>query len=596
MLPSLTPRTPTPTAGSGAHSTERVFADSIRALPRALRGSIVTNVAAASLLAFAMREWYSAWALIVWLAGLVLAQTWRLLLNHAARRLYPARHPTSPEHKANRLAWDAFILAAYWGISAVFFFDSHRALQPFYWALVLGGTAAGSIGAHAHHPRTMWIFLPTLIAPFAFRALVDTDNDSRFLGVGMLLLLAYLLYYGKQHARTLQRMIELRHENSTLVEELQTQALALHEANTAKSRFFAAASHDLRQPLQAMALYLSVVSSGDSHPKALARMGQCMESLDRLLEVVMDISRLDAGQVTPQFKPVCIASLLHSLVNMYEAAAHQKGLQLRMYATSSWTSSDPSLLERMLANLVSNAIRYTSKGGVVVGVRPHGEGLKIVVTDTGIGIPENAHAAIFEEFVQLNNDERDPTQGTGLGLATVHRLAVLLGHRIDLNSTLGRGSTFALHVPRIASPSAPAQLAGAESSNAVVGSALQGHVLVVEDNPMVQSALVALLMRWGLRVTAVENGMLARQQLESTAFDVVLSDWRLPGMDDGLSVLRTARTLQPDMKLAVLLTGEDGQHITEIPSDVPVLRKPVRPLRLRALLQTHLDGAKKRPH
>ncbi|MCO5104322.1 MAG: hybrid sensor histidine kinase/response regulator [Burkholderiaceae bacterium] len=574
--------------GGSALPAERILADSIGALPRALRGSIVTNVVAASLLAFAMREWYPAWGLAAWLAGLVLAQTWRLLFNHAAHRLRISRPPTSPEHKADRLAWDAFILAAYWGISSVFFFDAQRALQPFYWALVLGGTAAGSIGAHAHHPRTMWIFLPTLIAPFALRALVDTHNDSRFLGVGMLLLLAYLLYYGKQHARTLQRMIALRHENSALVEELQTQALALHEANAAKSRFFAAASHDLRQPLQAMGLYLSVISSGDNNPKALARMGQCMESLDRLLEVVMDISRLDAGQVTPQYRPVCIASMLHSLVNMYEAAAQQKGLQLRAHPTKAWTSSDPALLERMLANLVSNAIRYTSTGGVLLGVRPHGEGLRIMVTDTGIGIPAHAHAAVFEEFVQLNNYERDPAQGTGLGLATVQRLAVLLGHRVELHSTLGRGTTFALHVPRIASPAVPAVDTGADLAGTVSAAALQGHVLVVEDNPMVQNALASLLSRWGLRVTAVENGALALHELERTAFDVVLSDWRLPGPHDGTSVLRTAKILQPGMKLAVLMTGEDEHHVTEVPGDVPVLRKPVRPLRLRALLQSHL--------
>ena len=227
MQPDPAPPAQPLAPGDGALPAERILADSIGALPRALRGSIVTNVAAASLLAFAMREWYPAWGLAAWLAGLVLAQTWRLLFNHAAHRLHISRPPTSPEHKADRLAWDAFILAAYWGLSSVFFFDAQRALQPFYWALVLGGTAAGSIGAHAHHPRTMWIFLPTLIAPFALRALVDTHSDSRFLGVGMLLLLVYLLYYGKQHARTLQRMIALRHENSALVEELQTQALAL---------------------------------------------------------------------------------------------------------------------------------------------------------------------------------------------------------------------------------------------------------------------------------------------------------------------------------------------------------------------------------
>lgn len=560
-------------------------------LPRALRGSIVTNIVAASLLAIAMFDWYPAWVLATWLFGLVLAQTWRLLLKAAMYRLRPLQPPVSAARKAHRVELDAFILAAYWGASSVMFFNPDRSLQPFYWALVLGGTAAGSIGAHAHHPRTMWIFLPTLIVPFAVRALLEPDNDSRFLGAGMLLLLAYLLYYGKQHARTLKRMIELRHENSALVEELQSQTLALHDANAAKSRFFAAASHDLRQPLQAMGLYLSVITSGDNNPQALARMSQCMESLDRLLEVVMDISRLDAGQVTPQLKPVCVATLLDRLANMYEAAAHQKGLQLRIHPTTAWTESDPALLERMLSNLVSNAIRYTEKGGVLLAARTHNGLLKIVVRDTGIGIPADAHQTIFEEFVQLNNYERDPTQGTGLGLATVERLANLLGHHITLTSQVGRGTVFYLHVPLLPAPLPGSSHSLPYTAPPTTAPTFHGCVLVVEDNPMVREALVALLTRWGLDVVAVEDAPHALDALQRQRFDGVLSDWRLPGEGDGLTVLRQARAYQPHLKLAVLITGEDAERMEDAPSDIPVLRKPVRPLRLRALLQAHLRDA-----
>lgn len=571
---------------------DRVFADSIGSLPRALRGSVVSNIAAASLLALAMYGWYPAWALMTWLAGLVLVHTWRTLLR-MVRRQAPSE-PLSAEDRARRMEIDAFTLAAYWGVSSVVFFHPGNSLQPFYWALVLAGTAAGSIGAHAHHPRVMWIFLPTLLVPFALRALMQPDTDFLFLGVGTLLLLAYLMYYGKQHARTLQRMIALRHENSALVEELQSQALALREANAAKSRFFAAASHDLRQPLQAMNLYMSVLQGGQSDPSTLVRLDECLSALDRLLGVVLDLSRLDSGQITPRPRPFAVQPLLDRLAGTYEAAARHKGLQLRVHPTTAWAVSDPALLERVLANLLTNAIRYTSRGGVLLGVHRRGPGLRLFVADTGMGIAPEAHQSIFEEFVQLNNPARDPDKGHGLGLPTVRRIAQLLGHDMELRSRAGRGSIFALYLP----PAPPGSERAAPEPIAPAATALTGRVLVVEDNALVRDALVQLLGGWGLHVQAASDGAAACALLAQSddAFDVVLSDWRLPGELDGLAVLREARARQHGLKLAAILTGEDVQLLRaaseKIGEGFPVLRKPLRPLRLRTLLMQSLRESK----
>ncbi|MFY3385443.1 hybrid sensor histidine kinase/response regulator [Paracidovorax sp. MALMAid1276] len=565
-------------APDAAAPSDRVFADSIGSLSRALRGSVVSNLVAASLLAWAMHGGHPAGVLAAWLAGLALVHTWRPLLRAVLRQ--SSSEPLTAARKARRVEVDALILAAYWGASSVMFFHPGSSLEPFYWALVLGGTAAGSIGAHAHHPRVMWIFLPTLIAPFALRALLESDSDSRFLGAGMLLLLVYLLYYGKQHARTLQRMIALRHENSALVEELQSQAHALREANAAKSRFFAAASHDLRQPLQAMGLYLSVLQ-GDG--PTLARMGECMDSLDRLLAQVMDLSRLDSGQTTAHPEPVALQPLLQRLADTYEAAARKKGLQLRVHPTTAWAQSDPLLLERVLANLLTNAIRYTEHGGVLLGVRRAGAGLRLCVVDTGIGIPNEAYEAVFEEFVQLNNAERNPERGHGLGLPTVRRIAALLGHPVGLRSRVGRGSVFSLDLPSAKPSDAPAPRAQPAAAGR-----LQGRVLVVEDNSLVRDALLTLLEGWGLEVTTAPDAPGALLALRTTAFDAVLSDWRLPGAEDGLAVLRQAGVLQPGLKLAAMITGEDTQRMAEAQQDFPVLRKPVRPLRLRALLERYL--------
>lgn len=571
--------------------SDRVFADSIGALPRALRGSVLSNIMAAALLAAAMHGWYSTAVLAAWLAGLCLVHLWRPLLR-AVLRPSTARAP-SAARKARRVEIDALVLAAYWSASSVFFFHSSNSLQPFYWALVLGGTAAGSIGAHAHHPRVMWLFLPTLIAPFALRALLEPDGNSRFLGAGMLLLLAYLLYYGRQHARTLQRMIALRHENSALVEELQSQAAALRGANAAKSRFFAAASHDLRQPLQAMNLYLSVLQGerGAGGAATLARLDECLAALDRLLGVVLDLSRLDSGQITPRAQSFALQPLLDRVAGLYEAAARHKGLQLRVHPTAAWAHSDPVLLERVLANLLTNAIRYTEHGGVLLGVRRSAEGLRLIVADTGIGIPAEAHESIFEEFVQLDNPARDPDKGYGLGLPTVRRIAHLLGHVVALRSRPGRGTVFELQLPGAAAGSE------AEPEPAVLAPArLRGRVLIVEDNVLVRDALVQMLEDWGLEVRAASDGDRAFAELTGAngAFDVVLSDWRLPGSRDGLAVLREARARQHGLKLAAILTGEDDQPLRAAGEEYPVLRKPLRPLRLRALLERQLRDARPR--
>ncbi len=456
--------------------------------------------------------------------------------------------------------------------------------------------AAGATAQFCSWPPVMWATISPLLLGMALQLAFMGPPDHLVGAVFAFFLWLVLGLAGLRFAQTLHSDMRTRLRNEDLVRELAARRAEAEAAHTAKSRFFAAASHDLRQPLQALGLYLSVLEGRSGDEDTLARMGQCVGALDRLLGELLELSQLDAGQRVPTPRPLALQPLLERLASMYEAAARLKGLQLRVHPTAAWTVSDPDLLERALANLLANAIRYTERGGVLLGVRPAagtaGPVWRVCVFDTGIGIPDGVREAVFEEFVQLDNPGRDPERGSGLGLATVQRVAALLEHRIVLRSRVGRGSCFALQVPRVAA--LPDSEVAAPPP--AVTAPLQGRVLVVEDNDAARDALARLLRGWGLEVALARDAEEADAALAAGGpLDAVLSDWRLPGARDGLAVLHAARQRHPRLKLAALVTGENTQPLRSEGTPYPVLRKPVRPLRLRALLASHLGAPRPPP-
>ena len=509
-----------------------------------------------------------------------------------------ARHLAAPGGASARPWLDAFtwrtglsaLVVALWGYPVVTSGDDTLVFMILALATIV---SASSMAQFCCWPPAMWASFTPILLGLGLQLLVFSGSHGVF-GVAFTALLWLTLgMAGLRFARTLHNDMSTRLLNEQLLHELDVKRLQAEAANAAKSRFFAAASHDLRQPLQAMNLYMSVLQGGEggrSDPTALARLDECLSALDRLLGVVLDLSRLDSGQIIPQPRPVALQPLLDRLAATYEAAARHKGLQMRVHPTTAWAVSDPALLERVLANLLTNAIRYTARGGVLLGVRGTDQGLCLFVADTGIGIAAEAHESIFEEFVQLNNPARDPDKGHGLGLPTVRRIADLLGHPMELRSQPGRGSVFALRLP----PAPPGSESAAPEPPAPAAAPLQGRVLVVEDNSLVRDALVQLLTGWGLAVQTASDGDTACATLAqaSNAFDVVLSDWRLPGTRDGLGVLREALARQHGLKLAAILTGEDVQLLGSAGKEFPVLRKPLRPLRLRTLLARYLRESK----
>ena len=265
---------------------------------------------------------------------------------------------------------------------------------------------------------------------------------------------------GRGYNRTLVEALSLRFENAALVDGLTQQKHAAEQSSAAKSRFLAAASHDLRQPVQALAFFVGALKGHKLPARSAAIVGHIdasLASMHGLFSSILDMSRLDAGLVKAKLDPVPLEPLLARLVRELEAEAQAKGLTLAYAPTGLSIVSDPSLLERILRNLIGNAVRYTPSGGVLVGARRDGESrVRLEVWDTGPGIAESEREAIFEEFYQLANANRDRAEGLGLGLAIVRRLAGVLGHSVSVASRPGAGTVFRLVAPR-AGPAAPAR-------------------------------------------------------------------------------------------------------------------------------------------
>ncbi len=358
-------------------------------------------------------------------------------------------------------------------------------------------------------------------------------------------------------------------------------------ADRDKTRFLAAASHDLRQPLQAMRslshLLVERLPEGPERELA-AKLQVAVRANAGLVNALLDISKLDAGLTEPRPTRFPAQELLDEMAVEFGPVAAEKGLRLRVMPCAGWLETDRDLLGAIVRNLVSNAIRHTGSGGVAVGCRPAGDRLRIEVWDTGPGIPAAQREEIFKEFHQLQNPERDRAKGLGIGLATVDRLTKLLGLPLTLRSEPGRGSVFAITVPRARRAEAAPQRA------ATVTAEPRGrHVLVLEDDALQLAATEMMLGDWGCRVTAVSTVEAALEAARADPPDLLLTDFRLRGDRDGIAMVTALRQASGRDMPALLVTGElllrDG-----LPPDTTVLAKPFHPEQLRAAIGAALTG------
>ena len=600
--PSL-PAAPPPAASRGE-------ADHIRALyvqtPATLTGNLIGMVLMASIF-WSLAE---PWRIGGWLA--VVASLWLLRLAHYLR-FRRQRDADENTLRGWRTSWRALVLAqgGMWGVAVWLFWSLGTPYHSVSLILIVYSYCLGSVQLLATQSRVFLLFLSLVLTPTIVR--IATDNTHPWhlqLAIILTLLFCLTVLMARTYAGALGQAITLKSRTDELAGRLRVEMIVTEEArrvaeearraaeaaNRAKTQFFAAASHDLRQPLHAMGLFAEALRQRSHDPEVASLVNSINESVDALEGLfgeLLDITRIDTGGVDVNPAPVRLRDLFARLRLHFEPVAFEKGLMLSFHGEQHVAHADPVVLERVLRNLVSNAIRYTDDGGVLVSCRTRGGRLLLQVWDSGIGISEQALPRIWEEFfqAQINRPlEAHQRKGLGLGLAIVKRLAGLMEAPIWVRSRIGHGTVFSLEVPVGKAP----QRAAEATSSAVklpLGLTLEGRLfVVVEDEIAVREGLVVLLQAWGARVVSFDTiagieAWLAAPTAEAP--DLALVDYRLPQGRTGIDALVAMRARWTERKLpAIVITGSSlGGHEDEaVTHDYHLLIKPVLPNKLRAMI------------
>ena len=490
-----------------------------------------------------------------------------------------------------------------WGSIAFIMFTPDSLI--FQWVILtsLFAVCAGGVSVLGYYLPAFYVFAVPLVAPIIVRQLTMEGTIHLVVAAICALFLVSYLGFARRHNRLIAESFRMRYEKNDLIAELKEQTLAAETAsieaerakqeaerakeeaelaNRAKSQFLATASHDLRQPLQAIALFSEALRERIYYPEVRSivdNINASVEALQTLFNELLDISRLEAGVVEALPIHFRANQLLDKLRTDYTPTAREKNQRLRVMPSELVLFTDPILLERVVRNFVSNAVRYSNEGGaVVVGCRRQRNGMiRIEVRDNGVGIANDQQQKIFEEFYQVENPERDRRKGFGLGLAIARGIENIINCKIGVKSAPGRGSTFSICVPRGTHSAAPKTI-GANIKSQVRN--LRGaFIVVLDDDHTVREAMQMLLSDWGCQVIAAGTAEEALTRIrESGRFPTLLiADYRLRGAMNGIEAINRIRALTKQSLPAVLITGDTGaDRLREVrESGITLLHKPV---------------------
>jgi signal transduction histidine kinase/ActR/RegA family two-component response regulator len=581
---------------------ERIQIELIRLLLGNLGSSAIPGILVAILMVYSLNNESNLVALLVWCV-LVIAS--KLIDVFDARRLLaspllPAQAPSL----IRRLVILHAIDGAVWGSLAWITLDNATPAGSILVLAVLSGIVGNSMSLLSPVLPVFVMFCVLELGMIASKVWQFNEVAFNALGIAAVLYVSTLLVQARNSSRASRQAIELRFENVELVQRLRLESdkaqaamTRAEQANMAKSRFLAAASHDLRQPIHAQGLFVEVLARTTLSPEQrelIASIRSAADASSDMLHTLLDYSRIEAGVVEPQLKTFKLQSLLNKIEIELAPQADAKAIVFRSRETDAVVMSDPALVELIFRNLVSNAIRYTAHGGILIACRKRGEMVSLEIWDTGIGIPLAQQEEVFREFHQLGNPERDRQKGLGLGLAIAQGLSSVLGHTLSLVSVPERGSVFRLTLPASKLTNAPGEILKTAASQSLA--LPPTYILVIDDDQSVRAGMIQLLGTWGCHCMAAGSIEEALILSGHQAPDIIISDYRLREQRTGTEAIQTIRRASGIDIPALLITGDTAPaRLREArASALPLMHKPVSPAQLHQWLVSVRTPAQER--
>jgi signal transduction histidine kinase/CheY-like chemotaxis protein len=566
---------------------QKIRLEQVKMLYQSIGSLLLINLLVSASLVYGFWDIVSHTTLLVWM-GLMLT----MLLVRAAFYLSYRKY-FNPEHIKRYSAFLIIGSAAagiIWGMAGILLFPADQLEYQLFILLSLLAMTGGSTFTLSIYLPAYFAFSPITLLPITINLFLIGDSIHITLGAVTLVYLMALTSFNIKINRNFKLSWQLRYENLDLIEQLHEQKNEADRANMAKSKFLAAASHDLRQPLYALSLFTTVLDESVKEPKikkVVDQINVSVDALQSLFDALLDISQLDAGVMKTEKSDFFVEDVFTKLANDFDPQAADKGLELSWLPCPYAVHSEATLLEQILRNYLSNAIRYTQQGGIQINCEVNDSLLTIKVIDTGPGIDAGAHEDIFTEFYQLSNPERDRIKGLGLGLSIVQRTAKLLGHSIAVESQPGKGSLFSVSVPLADIPQRADTQAPSPLYDTVAGA--PPLILVVDDERSIREGMRDLLEIWDYDVITAADGNAALEQLQSTNRipDAIISDFRLRKNQTGLDVIKAIHNAYHADIPALIVTGDIEQdRLVEMnTSHFQVLFKPVAPVKLRTFLR-----------
>jgi signal transduction histidine kinase len=560
---------------------DRILVEQLRLMMINARSTVIPVVLLIILLLWVLLNDSNALALKIWATAALISNLngYRFTRRQLARGI--------PFEQAHKVVWTLLILnaidGALWGGLTWVALDTSTLAGSILVMSVIAGMVGGCMSTQSPVLPVFIAFVTAVLIVVSTKILLMGDPAYAGLGVASVLYIAALYAQARNTSRSYRVAIVLQFKNIELLEQLRIEKKIAEEAqreaeqdNTAKSKFLAAASHDLRQPIHAQGLFLEVLSRTvltDQQQELLTNARSASEASAEMLNTLLDFSRIEAGVIDPQILAFNLQPIFHKIENDLAPQADEKSIVYRTRDTLLAVQSDPVLLELILRNLVSNAIRYTNKGGVLVTCRRRTNNAVIEVWDTGVGIDPAQQQEVFREFHQLGNPERDRQNGLGLGLAIADGLARTLSHTLSLSSTPHRGSVFKLILP-IANSSISSEETSTLQSRELLH---KKRILFIDDDDIVREGMHLLLQDWGCTCDIAESIEEALVLAKAHAHDLIISDYRLREQHTGVEAIVAVHELLGEKIPAILITGDTApDRLREAQaSKLPLLHKPV---------------------